>query len=202
MRNRQGYDKNHKDRQNNDFYATPPREVKNILQYEKLYGTILDNSCGEGHIIKPVKEKYSNNKILATDLIDRGFGEGGYDFLSDSYPYDNVDTIIMNPPFSLITEFVLKSLEVAKKKIVLLAQLQFLESQKRYKKIFKEYKPNRIYIYVDRVACAINGNFDKAKSSSMTYSWIIWDKVNSKHKFDWIRRWNKIKSNKRMTLFN
>lgn len=33
-----------------DFYATPKEEVINILMRERLYGTILDNSCGEGNI--------------------------------------------------------------------------------------------------------------------------------------------------------
>jgi len=54
MRETIGYNKNHDNRQINDYYATPPEEVKNILQHEKLYGTILDNSCGEGHLIKEV----------------------------------------------------------------------------------------------------------------------------------------------------
>ena len=188
MRNKQGYDKNHKDRQKDDYYATPPEEVKNILRYEKLYGTILDNSCGEGHLIKPVKKQYPDNKIIATDLIDRGYGEGRLNFLHPDYPYTDIDTIIMNPPFKFIREFVVKSLKIAKKKVILFSQLQFLESQNRYNKIFKNNKPERIYIYVDRIACAINGNFEKAHDSSMTYSWIVWDEIDTEHKFEWIRR--------------
>jgi len=188
VRNKQGYDKNHKDRQKDDYYATPPEEVKNILRYEKLYGTILDNSCGEGHLIKPVKKQYPDNKIIATDLIDRGYGEGRLNFLHPDYPYTDIDTIIMNPPFKFIREFVVKSLKIAKKKVILFSQLQFLESQNRYNKIFKNNKPERIYIYVDRIACAINGNFEKAHDSSMTYSWIVWDEIDTEHKFEWIRR--------------
>ena len=201
MRNKQGYIKEHKDRAENDFYATPPEEVKNILQYEKLHGVILDNCCGKGHLIEPVVEEYPDHKIIATDLINRGYGEGGLNFLSPDYPYINdIDTIIMNPPYGLITEFVVKSLKIAKKKVVLFAQLQFLESQGRYKEIFSKNKPDRIYIYVDRIACAKDGNFDNAHSSSMTYSWIIWDKVNHEHGFNWIRRADK--SNiKKLKLF-
>ena len=196
MRNKQGYDKNHEDRANNDYYATPPEEVKNILQYEKLYGTILDNSCGKGHLIEPVKQEYPDNKIIATDLIDRGYGETGLNFLSPDYPYTDIDTIIMNPPFSLITEFVNKSLKFAKKKVLMIAQLQFLTSQGRYNKIFSKSKPDRIYIYVDRIACAINGNFNKAHDSSMDYAWFVWDKVNKENKIEWIRRWEKAKKRK------
>jgi len=191
MRETMGYNKNHQDRQEDDYYATPSEEVHNILKHEKLYGTILDNSCGEGHLIKPIKKQYPSNKIIATDLIDRNYGEGGLDFLSEDYPYNNVDTIIMNPPFKLIEDFVVKSLQIAKKKVVLFARMQFLESQTRYKSIFKNNKPNRIYIYVDRVACAKNGNFDNALSSNMAFAWFIWDKVNNKTKIEWLRRYDK-----------
>lgn len=187
-----GYDKNHADREVDDFYATPPEEVENILEREKLYGTILDNSCGEGHITRVVKEKYPKNTVIATDLVNRGYGLGGLDFLDESYPYKTVDTIIMNPPFKYIEEFVNKSLEIADKKIVLFARMQFLESQTRYENIFKDNKPNRIYIYVDRVACAKNGNFDNALSSNMAFAWFVWDKVEDDTQIEWIRRADKI----------
>ena len=133
---------------------------------------------------------------------------GGLNFLSEEYPYtEGIDTIIMNPPFSLIDTFrqdydkgfVEKSLEIADKKVVLFAQLHFLESQTRYKEIFSQNKPNRIYIYVDRIACAKDGNFDNAHDSSMTYAWFVWDKVNTNKGFNWIRRAEK--ANLNMSLF-
>lgn len=196
MRETLGYDKNNKDREQNDYYATPPNEVKNIMEREKLYGTILDNSCGEGHIIKEVKKEYPDNKVLATDLIDRGFGESNLDFLDNNYPYTDVDTIIMNPPFKLIEEFVNKSLEIAKKKVILFARVQFMESQSRYKSIFKENNPYKIYLYVDRVACAKNGNFNKKLSSNMAFAWYVWDKtkirlIDDPSRLYWIRRYDK-----------
>jgi len=191
MRETMGYDKNNEDREKNDYYATPPEEVKNIMQYEKLKGTILDNSCGEGHLIEEVKKKYPNNTVIATDLIQRGYGLGGLDFLANDYPYTTVDTIIMNPPFKYIEEFVNKSLKVSDK-IIVFARVQFLESQSRYENIFKNNKPNRIYLYVDRVNCAKNGDFDKKPSSNMAFAWFVWDKVNNDYsKLKWIRRWDK-----------
>lgn len=194
MRETLGYDKNHDGRENNDFYATPPEEVTNIIQFEELYETILEPCCGLGHMVRGIEEAYGNRKkILATDLVDRGFGRGGLDFLSPKYPFkSNINTIIMNPPFKHIQEFTLKALEIAKKKVVLFARLQFMESQTRYENIFKDNKPTRIYIYADRVACAKGGDFKQSLDSSMAFGWFVWDKINPKEKsVNWIRRWDK-----------
>ena len=188
-----GYDKNHEERQSNDYYATPPGEIKNILKHEDLQGTILENSCGQGHIAKVVKEQYPDNEVIATDLIDRGYGENGLDFLSDDYPYTDVDTVIMNPPFKHIEGFVNKSLDIADK-VLLFARLQFLESQSRYENIFVDNEPNRVYIYVDRVSCGKNGNFEEDKNS-MSYAWFVWD-GSEEHSFEWIRKWNKARQKK------
>ena len=180
-------------RESNDFYATPPKEVENILEYEKLHGSILDNSCGEGHLIKPIKEKYPNNKIIATDLIDRGYGETGLDFLSKNYPYTSVDNIVMNPPFKYANDFIKKSLKIINNKLLVFARLQLLTSQARYNKIFKNNKPNRVYVYVDRVNCAKNADFESNNSGSMTFAWFVWEKNNlgQPPTMYWLRRADK-----------
>jgi adenine-specific DNA methylase len=116
LRETLGYNKNHKDRHKDDFYATPPEEVLNILQHEELIGKVLEPSCGMGHMVKGIRkdDRYKELEIIATDLVDRGFGEGNLDYLSDTYPYTkDIGTIIMNPPFKLIEEFVNKSLKIA-----------------------------------------------------------------------------------------
>lgn len=192
MRETMGKHQKVEEREKDDFYATPPKEVKNILNKEKLYGTILENSCGAGHIAEVVKEQYPFNDVIATDLIDRGYGEGGLDFLSDDYPYaDNIDTIIMNPPFKLIEDFVIKSLKIVQKKVVLLARLQFVESITRYESIFSKAPPTRIWFYVDRINPVKNGNFEQYKSPSMTFAWYVWDKIDNQKGFSWIRKYEK-----------
>ena len=195
MRETIGYDKNHLEREINDFYATPTEEVFNILQHEEMIGTILEPCCGMGHMVKGILRHKLDNNIIATDLIDYGYGDGGLDYLSENYPYTkDIGTIIINPPFKLIEEFVNKSIEIATDKVILFARNQFVESQSRYENIFMNNPPSRIYQYVDRVACAKGGDFNRKMSSNMAFSWFIWDK-QSKDKettFKWIRRFDKI----------
>jgi len=183
-----GYDRNHKERQQNDFYATPSEEVENILKHEDLIGTVLEPACGKGHISKMISE----NKLISTDLIDRGYGICELDFLSDKYPYgDNIDTIITNPPFKLIEEFVNKAIKIARSKVIILARTQFLETISRYENIFINNPPNRIYQYVDRIACAKNADFENT-SNSMSYAWFVWDKECNDTRLYWIRRSDKV----------
>ena len=189
-----GYKKGNPDRQQDDFYATPTVEVENFFKrYEKLTGTTLEPSCGMGHMVKGIESVFPGLKIISTDLVDRGFGEGDLDFLVDSYPYiENVKNIVMNPPFKLINEFTLKALEIAEDKVIIFARMQFAESEKRFNKIFKDNPPQRIYIYVDRVKCLKDGT-DDGTSSSMSFAWFVWDKkaLNQQTTFNWIRRSDK-----------
>lgn len=180
------------DREKDDFYATPKIEVENILKHENLGGTILENSCGNGNISSVVKKYYDN--VISTDLVDRGYGESGLDFLDDGYKYTtDIDCVIMNPPFKLITEFIIKSLKMAKSKVVVLGRIQLLETQGRYEKIFKDNPPSRVYVYVDRISCLKGDNAKLKQPNAMSYAWYVWDKGDSSSNtlIKWIRRGNK-----------
>ena len=97
-------------------------------------------------------------------------------FLSDEYPYkDNIDYIIMNPPYSIIEPFVMRSLGIANKGVLMLGRLQFLEGEKRFENILAEYPPTDIYVYVDRIACFKNGDISQKMSSAQAYAWFYWD---------------------------
>ena len=204
-----GYDKNHKEREALDYYATPPKEVTNILEVLGLDLTganVLEPCCGGGHMVEGIWQYNKSANILATDIMQRtnyfltrdAVGDTimyhygtKYDFLSDDYPIEHADYVIMNPPFSVIIPFVQRSLEIADKGVLMLGRLKFVESQKRYTEIFKDNPPTKIWAYVDRIACYKNGNFSEKPNSIEAYAWFYWDKndTSKETKFDWI--WSK-----------
>ncbi len=47
----------------------------------------------------------TGHPVLSTDLVYRGFGVGGFDFLDHAYPYSS-ENIITNPPYKLAFDFV------------------------------------------------------------------------------------------------
>lgn len=215
-----GYDKNHKERQAEDYYSTPIEEVENILDIMDLDFddcTILEPCAGGGHMSKGIWnylneilidynekgeqiERVYRAALINTDIKNRenhfpeiNIATGPeFDFLSDEYPItDNIDYIIMNPPYSIIEPFVMKALGIANKGVLMLGRLQFLEGEKRYLNILKDFPPTDVYVYVDRIYCPKNGV--EKMASAQAYAWFYWDltKELEETKVHWIRRANK-----------
>jgi hypothetical protein len=161
------------DREQHDFYATSPEAIPPLLQILnwKAPKIIWENSCGQGHLVKPLRE--AGHAVIATDLIDRGCGASGIDFLTDSiYHHMNYDAIIMNPPYSKALEFVERSIGIAPTVCAFL-RIQFLESQRR-RKFFEKHPPRYVAVFSSRIASSKNAEFKDKESSTVCYAWFIW----------------------------
>ena len=201
------YDKNHKERDKLDYYATPTTEVLNILETLGINfcgESILEPCVGGGHMADGIdayciKQGYIEKvQTIGTDIHNRGYENDTwelycgkeYDFFADDYPYNSVDYIIMNPPYSTIEPFTIRALEIAEKGVLMLARLQFLEGKGRYENILKDNPPTDVYVYVDRIKCYKNGDFSQTESSAQAYAWFFWnkEKEDKETKLHWIRR--------------
>lgn len=63
------------EREKHDYYATQPIAAEYLIEIENLNKNIWECACGEGHLAKVFIKNGFN--VKATDLIYRGFGEGG-----------------------------------------------------------------------------------------------------------------------------
>ena len=133
----------------------------------RKYGNVLVG----GEIAKRL-EDYGYD-VFSSDLYDRGFGEEGVDFLMQTNEFDG--DIITNPPYKLATEFVEKALELTNRKVAMFLKIQFLESQKRYDRIFSKFPPKKVLPFVKRIDCWRNDD-RSLKGSTVLYAWFIWDK--------------------------
>lgn len=160
------------ERVQHDYYATDPQAVEELLKVESFDKNILEPCCGEGHISK-VLEKHGY-MVESSDLIDRGFGRGGLDYLTISSWHGD---IITNPPYKHAKEFVEHSIKIINpgKRVAMLLKIQFLESVKR-RELFEENPPKVIYVFSKRTSCARNGDFTNYPSSAVCYCWYIWEK--------------------------
>ena len=153
-------------RKKSDFYETPYSLTEQLLQIEKLRGSILEPARGNGAISKILK-KYGINYIEYDKEID---------FLKETRKYD---TIITNPPYSKAFQFILKAKEVAQKKIIFLLPLSYLHGKKRFDYIYQDkiFPLARIYVFVRYPLLGEKLRKDgKYNTGMMVYAWFIWEK--------------------------
>lgn len=158
-----------------DDFPTPPWATRALLEHI-LKGhnlnrlSCLEPACGAGHMSKVLEEYFAN--VSSSDAFDYGYGQIR-NYLEHPFETKSVDWIITNPPFRLAEEFVIKSLEVSRKGVAILARTVFLESAGRYERIFREKPPAVFAQFVERVPM-VKGRLDKKASTATGYAWLIW----------------------------
>lgn len=165
-----------KEREQDDYYATEPKAAELLLELENFSPKIWECACGQGHLAE-VFQRHGYD-VRASDLVDRGYGQGNVDFLECDESFDG--DIITNPPYKYATQFVEKAIKTITDghKVAMFLKLQFLEGKARGK-LFAKYPPKTIYVARGRLLCAKNGEFDKMRAgggSAVAYAWYIWEK--------------------------
>lgn len=153
-----------------DFFPTPAWATEALVDNEHFDGDIWECACGNGAMSEVLKK--TGNKVYSSDLIDRGYGDGGVDFLNSDLKYDN---IITNPPYNAAEGFVKSGLVLARKKFALLLRLAFLEGANRQRTIFSTSPPSRVWVFSERITFYPAGAEVKGTGTT-AYAWFVWDK--------------------------
>lgn len=129
---------NHSDyeRAEHDFYATDSRAIDELYKVIGVPEKVWECACGAGHLSERMWKHGSI--VISTDLIDRGYGIGGVDFLQADKLLAPV--IITNPPYRYAKEFVLHALELGAEQVCMFLKLTFLEGVGR-QELFQKYPP-------------------------------------------------------------
>lgn len=164
-----------------DYYATNPKALYMLMNVYKFnQGSFLEPCVGAGHLAHVIKEQYPNSQITTIDIVDRGYPNT---IVTDFLTYKlntKFDNIITNPPYSLADKFVEKGLQLLNPngKMAMFLKIEFLASNKRYK-LFQQYPPKYIYVFVSRMATWSNGKpvDEKGKpwATTMCHAWFIWE---------------------------
>lgn len=202
-----------KERQSADFYATDSRALDLFAPHFPIAHKVLEPACGGGSLSKWLIEH--GHDVLSTDLIDRGFGIGGVDFLKtlagDGLFHDNDNLvkdwyldgnpylsepfdILTNPPYRLSTDFILHALDIIPDggHVIMLLKTTYLEGKDRKQRIYDVNPPRWVFQFSERILCAKNGDFETARKSlgngAQAYLWMVWEKENKEKKCEvkWI----------------
>lgn len=153
-----------------DFYPTPPEATRALLSVEKFSGSIWEPACGDGAISKVlIAQGYD---VVSTDLIDRGYGVGGRNFLTTRQLA--ADNIVTNPPFKLAEQFVVHAKHLGAHKIAMLLKLNFLEGAAR-STMLQTTKLSRVWVFATRLKMGRNAH-NYTANGMIAFAWFVWDK--------------------------
>jgi hypothetical protein len=153
-----------------DFFPTPAWATHALIENEAFKGDIWESACGNG-AMSGVLENIGN-RVISSDLFDRGYGEADHDFLES---WRRAPNIVTNPPFNAAEGFVRSGLERAGKKFALLLRLAFLEGANRQRTIFTDAPPARVWVFSERITFYPAGAVQKGTGTT-AYAWFVWDK--------------------------
>lgn len=161
------------EREKNDYYSTDPIAIQLLDKHGLLDKNVpyWETACGGGRLSNELK-KLGYDVIKETDLFDRGYGDSGVDFFECNDVFQG--NTITNPPYSVINDWILHSLEITSNKVYIFCRIQTIETISRYNKIFKDNPPEYICPFVKRVNCYRNDDLSLGRSA-VCYSWFIWD---------------------------
>lgn len=174
-------------RETDDYYATDPQAVDLLIEAgAEIPMDVWECACGGGHLARQLA--WHGHDVIGTDLVQRGYGTGGVDFLQQTeVPWDKdrdyAVGILTNPPYKHADDFVLHALKLLRKgdKAFFLLRTGFLEGARRYERIFSNCPPVRMWQFSRRIQCAKNAAFEDFRQrggSAIAYAWYEWEVGN------------------------
>lgn len=195
-----------RDREEDDFYATPYIATRRLLDKLKemnisLPHHISEPAVGMGHIAKILED--NGYEVSAADIVDRKWPNTKIENFLESKSIDG-DAIITNPPYKKSSDFVIHAMENLKEgqMCIMLLKIQFLEGGDRARRLYKNgLQPKYVLVFPERINCAKAGNFkeenglfegatkdlsweekdklgpaESPKGGQIAYMWAIWEK--------------------------
>lgn len=68
------------EREQHDFYATDPMAIDRLAAKFEIPHKVWECACGAGHLSERLLQL--GHEVYSSDLVERGYGKGGVDFLS------------------------------------------------------------------------------------------------------------------------
>lgn len=159
----------------NDFYKTPASLVKALAIHLPPYlGHVLDPACGDGVFDQQLRRRDNVRTWVNLDICPQEnvsmFTVG--DFLTVTFATRMFDTIITNPPFSLMTQFIKKGLSLEPRRLIYLARLSILGSQERYRELWTQVPAPSSLIVMPKRPSFTGGGSDNSE-----YAWFCWGEM-------------------------
>jgi hypothetical protein len=163
-----------------EAWETDPWAAASILTVEILTPVVVDPCCGTGILARAARS--AGYDVRASDLYDWGYADmaaRGQDFLTSdllaNWCRDN--TVLMNPPFSLATQFVDRALSCGARKVACFQRQAWRESNRR-RAWWEVNPPARKWICGDRATCWLFSvpPEDRKGGTPTPHAWYVWER--------------------------
>lgn len=157
-------------RRENDFYPTPREATVALLPLIADWPkAVWEPACGDGAMARVLEG--AGYDVLASDLVDRGYGDACFNFLFD-YWQGAPRPIITNPPFKLAAQFIERADELGATHLALLLKASFWNAASRLK-TWDRWAPYARRDLTWRL------DFDGRGAPTMDCAWFLWDRTSS-----------------------
>jgi hypothetical protein len=174
------------DREAHDFYPTPGWVTEALLRHVTLHNAVWEPCCGDGAMARVMQ--LAGHNVVSTDLVDRGVGRGGVDFLQCTEFPAGCRAMVTNPPYgdggdtrrpsnasrSLLT-FVRHALDLtlrANGQLALLVRYQWI-ARKRAATLISSGPLSRVVVLTKRIQWFDMG--EHTTRGQHHYVWLFWD---------------------------
>lgn len=163
-------------RERDDFYRTPPSVTAALLKVETFPRDVWECAAGDGAISATlISHGY---RVVSTDLIDRGYGLPGRDFLAEKELL--APAIITNPPFKLADAFVLHALDLGAEKVAVFMRLAWIEGHARYVRLWNKHPPARIWAFSKRQTLWRGDDPEPRETGgTIAFAWYVWERSHA-----------------------
>ena len=167
------------------WFVEPVWVTMALCQHERFVGQVHDPSCGQGNIIRALRDNSYN--ATGSDLRVRGHHSpswflGVCDFMDDTKrPIYQAENYVMNPPYFKgegTERFIRRALELATGKVCAFVEKRFLSGKARAKGLYTEHPPHRMYFITPRPSCPPGQHLldgGKASGGTQDFCWLVWD---------------------------
>lgn len=180
------------ERVKNDFYPSPSALIKAYLALgidsrPMFHGELLEPCVGAGDISNALVDA-GHNRVTCTDIVDGEIYDATKKSYWDSLEY-RPDWVITNPPFNLASPIIRHSLGTAKRGVIMLLRLSYMEPCKDRRDILDSG-----LTHITIVNPRPKFRADTKGSDSSTVAFFVWQKgtaygapVNMNYLVDWNR---------------
>ena len=161
-----------------DEYDTPPVALPPLLRVEPLgpVGTrILESCAGKGSLVVPLRA--AGYDVIASDISDRGCPDCAVaDFFDLTQLPAGCDSLLTNPPYYCVEQFVRHALTLRPRLLLLLLRLAFMESRRRTD-ILEGAGLARIHVFDRRLPMMHRSGWSGRRANSgMAFGWFVWER--------------------------